>query len=101
MSSIKDMVKDGKQVEFLYFRSNELWYQTECGFKFAVPVSDTGDGTFYAKDKAMLFMRYIRKQLEANAEGLAEATRATGVTLETENGKTVVVKNGIVIGAQG
>jgi len=32
---------------------------------FPVPIDDTGDGTFLNEDKAMLFMRYIRKQLSA------------------------------------
>lgn len=43
----------------------ELYYVTECGFMFPVPISDTGDGTFLDEDKAMFFMRYIRKQIEA------------------------------------
>lgn len=74
MASVKDMVKDGKKVKFAYFKHNELWYETEDGFKFAVPVSDTGEATFLAEDKAMFFMRYINAQLKANAAGLAEST---------------------------
>jgi hypothetical protein len=69
---IKNMVKDGKTVTFIYARHGELWYQTECGFIFAVPFNDMGEATFLAKDKAMMFMRYIRKQIERNNEGLAE-----------------------------
>lgn len=61
--SIKNMVKD-KQVNFEYYRDNELWYTTECGFKFPVPIDDTGTGVFKSQDKAILFMRYIRKHLE-------------------------------------
>lgn len=63
MQNIKDMIKD-KTVTFEYYRKGELWYKTECGFLFPVPIDDTGDGTFLAKDKAMMFMRYIRKQLQ-------------------------------------
>jgi hypothetical protein len=73
MSTLKTLVSDGKRVHFQFFRKGELWYKTDDGFEFAVPVSDTGDGVFLASDRAMLFMRYIRKQLEANAEGLASA----------------------------
>jgi hypothetical protein len=62
--SIKDMVKDGKKVRFRFYRKGDLWYSTECGFEFPVPVDDTGDAEFAAEDKAMLFMRYIRKHLE-------------------------------------
>lgn len=67
--NIKDMVKDNKQVRFVRYRHNELIYVTECGFEFPVPISDTGDGVFLAQDKAMMFMRYIRKQIEAIKQG--------------------------------
>ncbi len=63
MNSIKDMVKDGKKVVFIRFKEGELWYRTECGFEFPVPVEDTGTATFLPEDKAMLFMRYIRKHI--------------------------------------
>lgn len=62
--SIKDMVKDDKKVYFLFYRCGELWYKTETNFVFPVPISDTGDATFLNEDRAMLFMRYIRKHLE-------------------------------------
>lgn len=62
--NLKDEVSDNKKVRFIYFKANELWYETESGFKFPVPVSDIGDATFLAEDKALLFMRYIRKFIE-------------------------------------
>lgn len=71
MSSLKDMVRDGKQVRFAWFRGSELWYVTECGFEFPVPISDVGDATFLAQDKALLFMRYIRKHMAMIAEARA------------------------------
>lgn len=61
MADIKDYVKG--QVTFLFARKGELWYETENGFKFPVPIDDMGDGQFNAQDRAMLFMRYIRKYL--------------------------------------
>lgn len=61
--NIKELVGPGKTVKFLYYKQKELWYETDCGFSFPVPIDDTGDGVFLATDKAMLFMRYIRKQL--------------------------------------
>jgi hypothetical protein len=67
--SIKDMVNAGKKVKFLLYRQGELWYTTECGFEFPVPIADTGDGTFLNEDKAILFMRYIRKHLESIERG--------------------------------
>lgn len=65
---IKNMVKDGKKVRFTHYRHGDLWYETECGFSFPVPVSDVGDATFIAEDKALLFMRYIRKHIAAVQE---------------------------------
>lgn len=52
----------------LYFNTIEigsLWYKTEANLLFPVPISDIGNATFLAKDKAILFMRYIRKWLES------------------------------------
>lgn len=66
--SIKDMVKD-KKVTFLFYKEGELWYETECKFQFPVPINDTGTGCFNKEDKAILFMRWIRKQLDV-VEGI-------------------------------
>jgi hypothetical protein len=62
MRNIKTMVKD-KVVRFKFYREGELFYETECGFVFPVPLADVGNATFMAEDKALLFMRYIRKHL--------------------------------------
>jgi hypothetical protein len=70
--SIKDMVKDGKKVRFACFRGRDLWYRTECSFEFPVPIDDAGDAVFLAEDKAMLFMRYIRKHTQAIAAARIE-----------------------------
>lgn len=64
MSSIKEMVSGNKKVKFTQYKDAELWYATECGFAFPVPISEAGNATFYAEDKALLFMRYIRKHIE-------------------------------------
>lgn len=71
MHTLKELVSDGKHVHFQFYRKGELYYKTDDGFEFSVPVADAGDGVFLASDRAMFFMRYIRKQLAANAEGLA------------------------------
>lgn len=63
MKKIKEMIKN-KNVEFLYYRSGELIYKTECGFEFPVPISDTGHASFNKTDKAIKFMRWIRKHVE-------------------------------------
>ena len=61
--NIKDMVKD-KSVTFQYYKDGQLFYSTECGFVFPVPIDDVGNATLNAKDKALLFMRYIRKHIK-------------------------------------
>lgn len=68
MSELKELVKNQK-VRFLFYRKGELHYETDSGFEFVVPTEDTGDGVFLAEDKAIYFMRYIRKQLKDNDEG--------------------------------
>jgi hypothetical protein len=62
------MVKD-KKVVFEYYRDGNLYYKTECGFKFPVPISEVGNATFLCSDKAILFMRWIRKQLNLIEKG--------------------------------
>lgn len=65
---LKDLVKD-TTVVFLEYRKGNLWYLVvDKDFKFPVPIEDTGDGVFKNTDKAMLFMRYIRKHLEHTSD---------------------------------
>ena len=67
--SLKDLVK-GK-VKFVEYRKGNLWYESSLyTFTFPVPIEDVGDGVFLAEDKALLFMRYIRKHLETIQAGL-------------------------------
>lgn len=62
--NIKDLVKD-KRVKFSHYKEKELWYLVDgTDFKFPVSIYDVGDATFLAEDKALLFMRWIRKHLE-------------------------------------
>lgn len=70
--NIKEMVRDSKKAKFTHYKAGELWYVTECGFEFPVPISDTGAATFLAEDKAMLMMRYIRKHVEYLAKAQAD-----------------------------
>lgn len=61
--TLKDHIKG--PVKFKYARKGNLWYQCATGFMFPVPFDDMGDGDFLPEDKGTLFMRWIRKQLEA------------------------------------
>ena len=64
MRTLKEMIVNNQQVRFSFYRDQQLWYETECGFRFPVPIEDAGTATFLAEDRAILFMRYIRKQME-------------------------------------
>lgn len=63
MRNIKDIVKD-QHAHFVFYRDRTLFYETDNGFKFPVPIDDAGSATFNADEKAILMMRYIRKHLE-------------------------------------
>jgi hypothetical protein len=69
MATLKDLVGPDKTVHFQFYRKGALYYRTSDNFEFLVPIEDCGDAEFLAMDKAMMFMRYIRKQLAVNAEG--------------------------------
>lgn len=73
---IKEMVSDNKKVKFKYYKNYELWYVTETGFEFPVSIDDCGDASFLAEDKAILFMRYIRKHIDM----LVKAQKESGYT---------------------
>ncbi len=62
--TLKEMVQNNQKVLFRFYRDGHLWYATECGFEFPVPISEAGTATFFAEDRAILFMRYIRKHME-------------------------------------
>jgi hypothetical protein len=72
------MVADERKVRFLHYKLGELWYRTETGFEFPVQISDCGDGTFLAEDKAILFMRYIRKPIACLEEAKRSHDAAVG-----------------------
>lgn len=75
---LKDCVKG--DVVFRYYRKGELFYQCENGFVFRVPISDTGDASFNSTDRAMLFMRWIRKELAS--EEFSLATNIVGTAMK-------------------
>lgn len=76
---IKEHIK-GK-VRFQYYRDGNLYYQTEDGLTFPVPIDDAGSATFLAEDKGILFMRYIRKFLNS-VEGPDESETVSAAQLE-------------------
>lgn len=73
--NVKDMVVNNQRVKFVRYQQKELWYQCENGFEFPIPISDVGDAAFLNEDKALLFMRWIKKHIDM----LEHAKRSEGV----------------------
>lgn len=67
--NVKEHVNNNQTVKFSFYRDGILYYTTEKGLLFEVPIADAGSACFNASDKALLYMRWIRKQLVANEEG--------------------------------
>ncbi len=70
--TLKELVGPFKKVYFVMYRKGYLHYRTTDGFEFTVPADDCGDGVFLNEDKAILFMRYIRRQLAENEAGMTQ-----------------------------
>jgi len=70
MFDIKNHVKD-RTVSFVKAYAGNLWYATELGLEFPVPFGDMVEATFLATDRAMLFMRYIRKHVGSESPARA------------------------------
>ena len=64
--NIVDIVKDNT-VRFVRYRQGVAYYGVkvprEGDFMFPVPLADIGDATLELEDKAILFMRYIRRAM--------------------------------------
>lgn len=60
--SLKEHVKGN--VNFVKYHDGNLWYRTDSGFDFPVPINDTGIAEFKNTDKAMMFMRWIGRHLK-------------------------------------
>jgi hypothetical protein len=70
--NIVDHVSEKKNVYFRFYQMDKLYYETELGLVFEIPISDTGTGTFLAKDKALNYMRWIRPALKKAEEELTK-----------------------------
>jgi hypothetical protein len=83
-SDLKNLIKDNT-VQFSRYRKGYLYYtiashekDTTDGvsfkprqvWEFPVPIEDVGDATFNAGERAILFMRYIRKAQEEGSFAL-------------------------------
>ena len=62
-----DIVKN-QNAHFVYYRDRALFYETDNGFQFPIPIDDASSATFNNEEKAILLMRYIRKHLKTVGE---------------------------------
>ena len=72
--NIKDIVK-GKNAHFVFFRDKSLFYETDDGFQFPIPIDDAGSATFNSEEKAILLMRYIRKHIAKTEDARKDQRR--------------------------
>jgi hypothetical protein len=66
--NIREIVQDNR-VKFMRYRQGYAFYRVRVPGEavdraFPVPLTDVGDATLLANDKALVFMRYIRKAIE-------------------------------------
>ena len=64
--NIKDIVKDNV-VRFARYRHQMMYYRVvveDVTYEFPVPLEDVQDASLHAEEKAITYMRYIRKSTE-------------------------------------
>lgn len=74
MTSIKDLVSKEHVVSFDSYRAGFFYYNvynmnktpTVEVYQFTVPIEDVSGATMMATDKAITFMRWIRKAIQDN-----------------------------------
>lgn len=70
MPELKSLIKNNV-VNFDFYRSNVMYYTVYDPsdgkyYRFPVRLNDAGEATLLAEDKAILYMRWIRKAQENN-----------------------------------
>lgn len=76
-----------EQAGFTHYEDGKLWYQVTWSqddgswggiFDFPIPIDDAGGGKFLPIDRALTFMRWMRKHLEYLQSALEEGTEGQG-----------------------
>lgn len=62
--TLKSQIEGDKKVYFCKFENNTLWYRTEIGLEFPIEGDDLKGATFLPEDRAILYMRWIRKRID-------------------------------------
>ena len=58
-----------QSVRFLQYYGGDLWYETENGFRFPVPVAEVENMTCLAEDRAENFAPWIDRHLKVMGIG--------------------------------
>lgn len=72
--NLTELIK-GKYAHFVYYQDGNLFYclgdqhEHTGTFNFPVPISDCGSARFTSVDKAIFFMKWIKKHLKTMEEG--------------------------------
>ena len=80
--NIKEIVKN-QNVHFVFYRDQSLFYETDKGFLFSVPLSDAGSATINSEEKAIVLMRYIRKHIARTESARAAQAAEIGDSSES------------------
>jgi hypothetical protein len=56
---------------FEYYRDYAMWFRTETGMLFPVPVKDLDTCHILKTEKSMVFMKWIRKHIASQTEAMA------------------------------
>lgn len=71
MMKLIDIVKNHK-ARFVRYQNEELWYVTDNGFEFPVPIKSLGGSLINYEENAMLLMVHIRAHLKMLAKAKTE-----------------------------
>jgi hypothetical protein len=69
------IIKNNNIVKFEFYTDGALWYSIKDGenkYTFPVPIEEAKGGIFRKTDKALYFMRFIRKAIENKTYGTEE-----------------------------
>lgn len=62
-SELKELIKGDCTFEF--YRAGHLYYRTENGeLLFPIDITDVGNSTLNHREKGIILMRYIRRQMD-------------------------------------
>lgn len=89
--SVKDLIMNNT-VRFQCLRKNIAFYEIRHGndmYSFPVPLEDIGEGTLTKEDKAIMFMRWIRKAKESGELVRSNTQSQVGVGSLVDNARVI------------